>query len=392
MKLTYKPVGILLVAMLLHCAVHAQQNCRNPNQNTGYCLSVYDCPSLLSLLQTNLLTTDERNFLRESQCDNGFGRMPYVCCTQDKNYLGRTTTTTTTRPTDTTPRRPTIPQPTTLNGGNGQGESLLPRRPACGPNSFVDRVYNGNDTAIDDFVWMALLEYRDRSGQFVLNCGGSLINNLYVLTAAHCVVGKVLTEVGQLTTVRLGEYDTSSEIDCVQNVCNKPVIKVGIEESIVHPQYDPKSNDGHHDIALLRLNQPVELNAFLQPVCLPLASVRSALNTNDKLVVSGWGRTLLTRMSSIKQRLDLTVADPDYCKTKFATRRVNLISSQLCAGGEFSRDSCDGDSGGPLMRWTDAWYLEGIVSFGNKCGLEGWPGVYTRVSDYIDWIVGTIRP
>jgi len=69
---------------------------------------------------------------------------------------------TTTRPTDTTPIRPTIPQPTTFNGGNGQGESLLPRRPACGPNSFLDRVYNGNNTAIDDFVWMALLEYRDR--------------------------------------------------------------------------------------------------------------------------------------------------------------------------------------------------------------------------------------
>lgn len=97
------------------------------------------------------------------------------------------------------------------------------------------------------------------------------------------------------------------------------------------------------------------------------------------------------RQSNIKQRLDVPVADPNYCAEKFATRRINVISSQLCAGGDFSRDSCDGDSGGPLMRYREAWYLEGVVSFGNRCGLEGWPGVYTRVSEYIDWIEGAIR-
>ncbi|KAL7729105.1 hypothetical protein ACLKA6_019926 [Drosophila palustris] len=387
MKSTCNFVGILLVATLLLCAVNAQQNCRNPNQNTGFCLSIYDCPSLIELLRQTSLSNEERNFLRDSQCNNGFGRMPYVCCTPDKNYADSTATTTTT--TTTTTKRP---QPTTFNGGNGEGESLLPREPNCGPSSFLDRIYNGNDTALDDFVWMALLEYRDRSGKLVLNCGGSLINNRYVLTAAHCVTGQITTEVGTLSTVRLGEYDISKEIDCVNGVCNKPVIEIDVEESIVHPQYDAFGSDRHHDIALLRLSKPVELNAFLQPVCLPLASARAAINTDEKLVVSGWGRTLTARQSSIKQRINLPVADQDYCKTKFATKRISLITSQLCVGGEFIRDSCDGDSGGPLMRYRSAWYLEGVVSFGHKCGLEGWPGVYTRVSDYIDWIVATIRP
>lgn len=130
-------------------------DCHNPNRNPGYCLSIYDCPSLYDLLKTTTsLTIDERNFVRESQCDNGFGRMPFVCCTQDKNYARLSTTTTT-----TTTRRP---QPIPSNEGNGQGESLLPREPACGPSSFLDRIYNGNDTALDDFVWMALLMYRER--------------------------------------------------------------------------------------------------------------------------------------------------------------------------------------------------------------------------------------
>ncbi|XP_034487203.1 serine protease 7 [Drosophila innubila] len=383
-----KSVGILLVTTMLICAAHAQQNCRNPNQNTGYCLSIYDCPILIDLLQKSALTSDERNFLRESQCDNGFGRKPFVCCTQDKNYVGLPTATPTATTTTTTTRRP---QPTPFIGGDDQGESLLPREPACGPSSFLDRIYNGNDTALDDFVWMALLEYRERTGKLVLNCGGSLINNRYVLTAAHCVIGKVTTDVGQLAKVRLGEYDISKDIDCVNGVCNKPVIEIDIEESIVHPQYDANSNDRHHDIALLRLSKPVELSAFLQPVCLPLASVRSVINPNEELVVSGWGRTLTSRQSNIKQRLEIPVADQDYCKKKFSTKNINLISSQLCVGGEFVRDSCDGDSGGPLMRNKNAWYLEGVVSFGNACGLEGWPGVYTRVSDYIDWIVSTVR-
>ncbi|XP_060648956.1 serine protease 7 [Drosophila nasuta] len=390
--LTRKPVGILIIGMLLHCAVHAQQNCVNPNRNSGYCLSIYDCPSLIDLVQQILLTSNERMFLRDSQCENGFGRKPYVCCTRDKNYASVATTTPTPATTTTTARTVIQPSPTSANGDRGQGESLLPRPPACGPNSFLDRIYNGNDTALDEFPWMALLEYTNKRGQRELNCGGSLINNRYILTAAHCVTGQISVEVGQLTTVRLGEYDISKEIDCVRNVCNRPVLEIGVEEVIVHPQYNADDNNRHHDIALIRLNQQVELNEYIIPVCLPLVSTRAAINTNDKLTVSGWGRTLLARQSNIKQRIELPVADQDYCKTKFATKRISVISSQLCVGGEYIRDSCDGDSGGPLMRYTGAWYLEGVVSFGNRCGLEGWPGVYTRVTDYIDWIIGTIRP
>ncbi|EDV93353.1 GH18317 [Drosophila grimshawi] len=377
-------------------------NCRNPNQNVGYCISIYDCPSLLRVLEKPNLSNDERRFLQNSQCLNGFGRQPYVCCTRDTNFADMqrttanmpvevtTTTTTTIRSTDTTTATTTTS--TTQTSTNNNGNNLLPQAPACGPNSFQNRIYNGNDTALDDFVWMALLEYRSRDGQRLLNCGGSLINNRYILTAAHCVTGEILTVVGQLIQVRLGEYDIGSDLDCVNDLCNPPILEFGVEDVIPHPQYDPASRHKHHDIALVRLNAPVTLNAYIQPVCLPLASVRSAIDNMEQLVVSGWGRTLLRRQSNIKQRLDVPVSDPDYCVKKFATRNIDVIPSQLCAGGEFSQDSCDGDSGGPLMRFKNAWYLEGVVSFGNRCGLEGWPGVYTRVANYMDWIENTIRP
>lgn len=69
----------------------------------------------------------------------------------------------------------------------------------------------------------------------------------------------------------------------------------------------------------------------------------------------------------------------------------------MCAGGERGRDSCVGDSGGPLMHTfkndSGQWYIEGVVSFGNqRCGSEGWPGVYTRVSDYLGWINENVKP
>ncbi|EDW81362.1 uncharacterized protein Dwil_GK12018 [Drosophila willistoni] len=384
MKSTQLRLGFICIYLLQHLnvLVYALQNCINPNRNNGNCISIYDCPSLLQVVRNENLNDQQRNFLRESQCYNGVGLTPYVCCTSDMNYV--------TNVVATTP--PTRPTPTNLSAMTAS--NLLPVPPKCGPDSFSDKIYNGNDTAIDEFSWMVLLEYVNSRGQKQLNCGGSLINNRYVLTAAHCVVGQIEISVGRLTTVRVGEYDTSKDIDCVRGVCNPAITEVGVEQAIPHPQYDDKSKNRHHDIALLRLSEPVVLNEYVQPVCLPLASTRQAISTGDPLVVSGWGRTLQARTSAIKQRLTLAVADHQNCADMFASRRVNLIESQLCLGGQFSYDSCDGDSGGPLMRqaYQKAWYQEGVVSFGNRCGLQGWPGVYTRVADYMDWIQGTIQP
>ncbi|XP_061393226.1 serine protease 7 [Musca vetustissima] len=301
--------------------------------------------------------------MQESQCS--FSSPPFVCCTSDIDYAE-------------------------------DSNELLPVGTQCGPQSIGNKIYNGNDTNIDDFPWMVLLEYRTKkNGNLILNCGGSLINKRYVITAAHCIKGEIETVVGPLTRIRLGEYDINQEIDCIADDCNQKVVEVGYEQLIPHPQYDVRNTNNHHDIALIRLDRNIEYSDFIRPVCLPLSETREApINPGDLLVVAGWGRTLEARQSNVKKQLAIPVTDHNACTRKYATKKVNLISSQLCAGGEFAKDSCDGDSGGPLMRQSHMkrWYLEGVVSFGNRCGLEGWPGVYTRVVDYIPWIKQTVKP
>lgn len=80
------------------------------------------------------------------------------------------------------------------------------------------------------------------------------------------------------------------------------------------------------------------------------------------------------------------------CFMRFKQFRVSVDDTQLCAGGEKNKDSCRGDSGGPLMFQTDGvWVIAGVVSYGAKCGSEDIPGVYTKVSKYMDWITQNVK-
>lgn len=84
------------------------------------------------------------------------------------------------------------------------------------------------------------------------------------------------------------------------------------------------------------------------------------------------------------------------CGNVFSKVNRQIKNTQICAGGIAGRDSCRGDSGGPLMghvRAASNWLVLGVVSYGpSPCGVEGWPGVYTRVGAYVDWILSKLRP
>lgn len=95
----------------------------------------------------------------------------------------------------------------------------------------------------------------------------------------------------------------------------------------------------------------------------------------------------------MKLKVQVPVVDQEVCRKKYTSLRTEINDTQLCAGGVYAEDTCDGDSGGPLMRsLNNYWLVEGIVSFGRGCGLEGWPAIYTRVASFDDWIRETIQP
>ncbi|KAF5289870.1 hypothetical protein FQR65_LT02004 [Abscondita terminalis] len=336
--------------------VNAQ--CRTPDEKIGACIPIRNCPNLYSILEQSIINPDDIEFLRQSQCGHT-GSQPKVCCASSPEEL--------------------------IN-------QLLPTTDQCG-RILSQRIVGGERAALDEFQWMALLQYQKRkSTGRGFHCGGALISDRYVLTAAHCILN--IPKGWKLVSVRLGEHNLETEQDC-QEYCADPPINVPVQELIPHEKYDVNSIHRYHDIALLRLQRKIDYTDYIFPVCLPLN-----LNidyTGLNMTVAGWGRTENRSQSAFKLKLDVPVKPQSECINTYQKAKVNLRDGQICAGGVKGKDSCTGDSGGPLMyadySKPDAnYYITGVVSFGpSNCGVAGWPGVYTKVSDYVPWILSKMK-
>lgn len=277
------------------------------------------------------------------------------------------------------------------SGDKNSKRRLLPEG-NCGIELSTN-ILGGRKANIEDFPWMALLGVRLGNGRVSYGCAGSLITPQYVLTAAHCVQMNNIPA-NALERVRLGEYDTRRGKDCDNEKCNNGAIEVEIAERIVHRGYvSLSSGSGKNDIALLRLKTPVKFNSYVYPVCLPLDDLANKNYDGTKMLAAGWGVTELKTDSPVKKKVKIPVVPLATCQRNFE----NVGDTQICAGGERNRNTCNGDSGGPLMNQqlvggNPRWILQGIVSFGpQKCGKRGVPAVYTRVGKYIDWILNNIR-
>ncbi|XP_071450630.1 serine protease ea-like isoform X2 [Hetaerina americana] len=357
----------------------------------GTCIGIRSCPPLLSALQTKPLPQPTRDFLKRSQC--GFqGKDPLVCCpTNDQPPAG------------TTPPPASTESKETEDVSQHRSLSLLPLD-ICGPVSG-ERIINGEEAMLKELPWMTLLAYTVESGS-PFKCGGTVISDRYILTAAHCVTR--LPAGLNLVSVRVGEHNLTSPIDCqvdkdskkYSKVCSPSPQDIAVERAIPHPRYVGKPTL-HYDIALLRLKTPIDFtHDAVRPICLPVNYATQTENlTGQKVVISGWGATEDLEPSPVLLKVSVPVTSHSQCAEAF--RGVLPISnvSQLCAGGvRDGGDSCYGDSGGPLaffgnIQKSARTIQHGIVSYGpKKCGSPGQPAVYTRVGHFMKWILDNMKP
>ncbi|XP_066969925.1 venom protease-like [Macrobrachium rosenbergii] len=401
MSFSRNPLILAGIALVLVVIDQAQANSRIARQSvfpTGgpacpagtTCIPLRTCPSLQALLQRP--TFENLRRLQNALC--GFNRRdPRVCCPAS----GPATPTPPT-PTPVNPGSPTPPTPPPVQppvGPPGAGNEL----PAtCGAPAFSQtRIFFGETAPLGQYPWMALLGFSSfGSTNVVWGCGGALINSRYVVTAGHCA-SRQFTFNRQITVVRLGEYDISSNSDCQSTSggqrCSDPHQDFAPEQVIVHPTFNTRGTVSD-DIALIRLDRPVQFTSYIGPICLPAEGATVATLVGGRQAsVAGWGTTENGPNTQILQHVSLPFVDRDTCNPSYNN---SLIQEQVCFGGEGRRDSCFGDSGGPVMISEPnrpRYSIVGVVSFGQpQCGVAGVPAVYTDVTAYRSWIVSNLSP
>lgn len=161
------------------------------------------------------------------------------------------------------------------------------------------------------------------------HCGGSLINNQYVITAAHCQ--SRINKSWVLSKVRLGEYDLRTDPDCDEDEeCNDPHVDVPVAEIIMHPEYYQEGVAQYHDIALLKLERTVEFTKWIKPICLPLDyRVRSMDFTSHSLEVAGYGLTENRVASPIKKKVELEGRTQAECQAAYNKAGIRIIKQHV---------------------------------------------------------------
>ncbi|CAL1684473.1 unnamed protein product [Lasius platythorax] len=371
-------VFISLLCILIPSS-ESQGSCQNPQGQPGICINIRNCQVLLNLLQSNPQNPEVGNFLRSSVC--GFeGRDPQVCC------------------------------PATINGGNtgndntgntgndlqgDQGRSEITNTvygplypPDCGfSNVSLRRIVGGEPASLGAWPWLTALGYRNPRDSNVPRwlCGGALISTRHVLTAGHCVYGR-----DDLYKVRIGDLDLNNDND------GATPFEDFIERKVVHPNYNPTTHT--NDVAVLKTTRDVPFTSMIHPICLPVDDYNRYRNLeNTYPFIAGWGSVYFRGPTSSRLlQTQIPVRTEQECKTAFQNFKGNVIDSRvLCAGyARGGKDSCQGDSGGPMMspnpRDYKVYYVVGVVSYGFRCAEPGFPGVYTKVTAFLDFITSQL--
>jgi len=242
------------------------------------------------------------------------------------------------------------------------------------------RIVGGNESGDGDWPWAVSLKNSASQNHF---CGASLIADQWVLTAAHCLFNSENLKLASQITATVGEYDLNST----------PIIPaISIAQIYVHPDYNRSTNV--NDIALLKLDSRVNNPSLISPVDIKVTE--NAIAASENATVLGWGSTVLVPVPidpdaqtppdspNILHDVEIPLMTDAMCIDALGS---NYTAEMICAGLiEGGKDSCQGDSGGPLMIQENGWKQIGIVSWGVGCAAPGYPGVYTRLALYNDWV------
>uniref|UniRef100_A0A1I8MPP5 CLIP domain-containing serine protease n=1 Tax=Musca domestica TaxID=7370 RepID=A0A1I8MPP5_MUSDO len=354
----------------------ANRNSNSPNvlclttaSTSGLCKPLRECPRLLQQLQRDPNNEEIKANLRTShdRCGN---ESTMVCCPTDNDSEATTTNS------------------KNLNRrqmANSNSHSLPSEADGCGlVNQTAPKIVGGDESQIGAWPWMALIGYDPYSTR-PFKCGGTLISNRHVITAAHCIRH-------DLSFVRLGEFDLSTDTETTY-------LDVKVVKHSKHPQF---GKNRRSDLAILLLETVVQFSDLIAPICMPNSvQLRSKSYVNSMPFVAGWGNTEQSGTSSqVLKEAQLPVLENDVCRQIYKRLAPSVPDEDygdaiICAGYTVGgTDTCQGDSGGPLMipelyKGVTRYYLIGVVSYGHGCGKV--PGIYISTQHWMDWIVEQIE-
>uniref|UniRef100_A0A8B9ZT91 Peptidase S1 domain-containing protein n=1 Tax=Anas zonorhyncha TaxID=75864 RepID=A0A8B9ZT91_9AVES len=240
--------------------------------------------------------------------------------------------------------------------------------PSNQPRFIFSRIIGGEEAVPYSWPWQVSIQI---SNEHI--CGGAVLAKEWVVTAAHCFNSK------DLWMVVTGLHDLTEQ---------------EYRQYIIHPSFNKTTMDS--DIALLQLAKPLEFNHYVRPVCLPAKD--EVIQPSTVCIVTGWGTHEEGMYKKLRQ-LEVPILVLDRCQTYYINLPSKVTQRMICAGFplEEGKDSCtQGDSGGPLVCPSEDdsrfYTLHGITSWGSGCGRKSYPGVYTNIAFFVDWIKQTECP
>ncbi|XP_063145561.1 ovochymase-2 [Candoia aspera] len=241
------------------------------------------------------------------------------------------------------------------------------------PRFLFSRIIGGEEAVPYSWPWQASLQILDED-----ICGGAVLTNTWVVTAAHCF--KKEGKYQGLWRVVVGTHDIRDQEQSSQ--------KRLVKQYLTHPDFNTSTLDS--DIALVELTEPLEFNHYVHPVCLPEKDEK--IEPSRICVITGWGSQYEDGEKSSKlHQLEVPILVSEECQKYYMNYPGVVKKRMFCAGfpSEGGKDGCTGDSGGPLVcpaKDSSYYTLNGIISWGFGCGRKGYPGVYTNVAAFADWI------